>query len=95
VSMNGRITTGAPAAHRRRRRVFWWFFLAVQLLFLVWIVAGATATAPACHDLTARACRDAADAGHGVAVAVQVAAWCVTDFLLAVVYGIYRLATRP
>ena len=26
---------------RKRRRVFWWVFLAIQLLFLVWVIAGA------------------------------------------------------
>lgn len=33
-------------------------------------------------------------AGKGLAVSVLVIAWVIVDFLLAVFYGIYRLATR-
>jgi hypothetical protein len=41
----------APAA--RRRRVFWWVFLAVQVLFIVWLIAGLASSAgtPAAHDI--------------------------------------------
>ena len=79
----------------RKRRVFLWVFLAIQAVFLIWIIAGAASSTPACNGLSARACADAADTGHGVAVVLQVIVWCVADFLLAVVYGIYRLARRP
>jgi hypothetical protein len=79
----------------RKRRVFLWVFLAVQVLFIAWIIAGAAAGHGSCGDLSARACADAADTGHGIAVAFQIIAWCVTDFLLAVIYGICRLARRP
>jgi hypothetical protein len=37
---------------------------------------------------------DAANLGKGIAVSVIVIAWVVVDFLLAVTYGIYRLAKR-
>lgn len=41
-----------PPRARRKRRVFLWFFLAVQVLFLVWIIAG---TASASHGASAAA----------------------------------------
>ena len=37
---------------------------------------------------------DAANLGKGIAVSVIVIAWVIADFLLAVTYGIYRLAKR-
>ena len=37
---------------------------------------------------------DAANLGMGLAVSVIVIAWLIVDFLLAVTYGIYRLAKR-
>jgi hypothetical protein len=62
---------------------------------VLWIVTGTTAADAPCRGLSARACADAADTGHGIAIAAQVAAWVIVDFLLAVTYGIYRLARRP
>lgn len=79
----------------RKRRVFLWFFMAVQVLFILWIAAGAGAGGSSCQTLSAHACATAADVGHGVAIAVQVVAWVVIDVLLAVIYGVYRLARRP
>jgi hypothetical protein len=79
----------------RKRRVFLWFFAAIQLLFVLWIVTGAAAGSSPCHGLSAHACATAADVGHGVAIGVQVAVWAVADFLLAIIYGVYRLARRP
>lgn len=38
--------------------------------------------------------RDAANLGKGIGVTAIVIAWIVVDFLLAVTYGIYRLASR-
>jgi hypothetical protein len=37
---------------------------------------------------------EAANIGKGIAVSVTVIAWVIVDFLLAVTYGIYRLAKR-
>lgn len=79
----------------RKRRVFLWVFMAVQVLFILWIVTGAAAGGSSCKGLSAHTCATAADVGHGVAIAVQVVAWVVVDVLLAVIYGIYRLARRP
>lgn len=82
---------------RRKRRIFLWVFLAVQLLFVVWIVAGASTGAgtPAdCTGLDVETCNAAADVGTGIGVALVVGLWLVVDFLLAVIYGVYRLAKR-
>jgi hypothetical protein len=82
---------------RRKRRIFLWFFLAVQALFIIWIVAGFASgggTPTDCGTLSEDACKAAEDIGAGIAVAFQVILWIVVDFLLAVIYGVYRLAKR-
>ncbi|MGH3349141.1 MAG: hypothetical protein ACRDPS_00640 [Nocardioides sp.] len=81
---------------KKKRRIFWWFFLAVQILFIIWIIAGATSggTATDCGSLSQQACQDAQDVGTGIGVFLIVIFWMIVDFFLAVIYGIYRLATR-
>jgi uncharacterized membrane protein len=79
----------------RKRRVFLWVFLAIQAGFIAWIITGAAAGHGSCSGLSARDCADAADTGKSIGVALIVILWCVADFLLAVIYGIYRLARKP
>jgi hypothetical protein len=48
-----------PARPKKRKRVFMWTFLAIQAIFLIWLIAGATTqTGPSAHDI-AQLC------GHG------------------------------
>ena len=87
-----------PAQPRRKKRVFLWVFLAIQALFIAWLVAGiagASGTPTDCGTLDAATCNDAESVGTGVAVAMVVVFWMAVDFLLGVGYGIYRLAKRP
>ena len=74
---------------KKKRRIFMWFFLAVQALFIIWIVSAVSA------DPTAECSGGCEDAATGIAVFLQVMVWMVVDFLLGVGYGIYRLAKRP
>lgn len=89
------MTTQPPA--KKKRRVFWWFFLAVQILFLIWIIAGASSgsgTPADCGTLDVKTCNNASDAGTAIGVALIVVFWVIVDFLLALIYGIYRLTHR-
>lgn len=89
-------TTSVPT--KKKKRIFMWFFLAVQVLFIVWIVAGvggASGDATDCGSLSQQACNDARDVGTGIGVIMIIVFWMIVDFLLAVGYGIYRLAKRP
>lgn len=82
---------------KKKRRIFLWVFLAVQVLFIVWIISGISSGSgqPAdCGSLSAEACNDAADVGTAIGVGLIVIFWIVVDFLLALIYGIYRLAKR-
>ena len=82
---------------RKKRRVFLWVFLLVQVLFIIWIVAGVSTgagTPTDCEGLDEEACNAASDVGTSIGVALIIGLWVVVDFLLAVIYGVYRLATR-
>ena len=81
--------TNVPAKPKRKKRVFMWTFLAIQALFIIWIISAVSA------DPTADCSGGCEDAATGIAVVLQVVVWCVVDFLLAVGYAIYRLARRP
>ena len=78
-----------PAKPKRKKRIFMWVFLAVQALFLIWIISAVSA------DPTADCKGGCEDAATGIAVFFQIMVWCVTDFLLGVGYLIYRVAKRP
>jgi len=85
------------AEPKKKRRVFLWFFLAIQVLFIIWIIGGASTGAgtPAdCEGLSEETCNAASDIGTSIGVALIIGVWVVVDFLLAVIYGVYRLATR-
>ena len=87
---------------KRKKRIFLWVFLAVQILFLVWIIGGAgSADLPDCTGLKGNKLNNCevesagGAIGTGIGVMLIVGLWCVTDFLLGVGYAIYRLAKRP
>lgn len=82
---------------KKKKRIFLWFFLAVQAIFILWIVVGVgSAGEPTdCGTLSKEACQDASDVGTGIGVFIIVMFWMFVDFILGVCYGVYRLAKRP
>ncbi|MBO7936327.1 hypothetical protein JTP77_010220 [Streptomyces sp. S9] len=84
----------------KRRRVFLWLFLAVQILFLIWVIAGIASGSDdsgSCEGLTGDSlelCQDAGDLGTTIGVGLIVGFWVAADFILGLTYVIYRLATR-
>jgi hypothetical protein len=82
---------------KKRKRVFMWFFLAVQVIFLVWIIAGGHSAATDtshCGTLSAADCKSAAQAGAGIGIALIIVFWCVVDVILGITYLVVRLARR-
>jgi uncharacterized membrane protein len=89
--------TSAAPAPKKKRRIFLWVFLAVQVLFLIWIISGVSSAGgdpTDCGSLSKKACNDAEAVGTGIGVALIIGLWMVVDFFLAVIYGVYRLAKR-
>lgn len=85
---------------RKRRRVFLWVFPAVQILFLVWVISGATSgsrTPEECRGMTGdslKACENAGEVGTTVGVGLVVGLWVAVDVILGFTYVVYRLAGR-
>ncbi|MGC0205101.1 MULTISPECIES: hypothetical protein [Streptomyces] len=73
----------------------------MQILFLIWVITGAatsSGTPEECRGLTGdnlELCEDANDLGTTIGVGLIVAFWVAADFILALTYAIYRLASRP
>lgn len=77
-----------------RFRPFTWVLLAINLLFLVWVIAGASQASgmpESCGTLSAEACNAAANAGTAIGVALIIALWAAVDVIL----GVLWLVTRP
>ncbi|MGW8795241.1 hypothetical protein ACWGND_32620 [Streptomyces althioticus] len=85
---------------RRKHRVFLWVFLAIQVVFLVWVIWGITqgsGTPEQCRGRTGDdldLCNSASDAGTAIGVGLVIAVWAAVDVILGITYAIYRLATR-
>lgn len=80
----------------KRHHVFRWIFLAVQALFVAWIVVGASSAgsgSTACAKLTGEAlktCQDAGTAGTAIGVGLVIFLWAAVDVILGVTYLIFR-----
>lgn len=87
----------APTKPRKRHRIFMWVFLAIQLIFLLWVILGAQSgagTPDDCGTLSREACNDADNAGTAIGVGLVIALWAATDVILGITYAVYRLARR-
>lgn len=87
----------AQAKPKKKKRIFMWFFLAVQVLFIVWIIAGANSAngnPSDCSGLDVKTCNDASDAGTAIGVALIIVLWAIVDIILGVTWAVVKLARR-
>lgn len=96
------MTTPAPAplpaaaaepTPRKRRHIFRWFFLAVQALFVVWIISGVNSAADNCDGEVGElleACQAGTAVGASIGVGMIVALWVAVDVILGITYLIFR-----
>jgi len=99
-----------PVTPRRRRRVFLWVFLAIQALFVIWVIAG-LAGGSGIHSEAVAYCHahpdrylpfaqcvsdygGGAKAGTAIGAGLIIVLWAVADIILGVSYGVWRLARR-
>src|SRR5919197_1461904 len=81
---------------RKKHRVFLWVFLAIQAIFIIWIITGIASSGPThCNGLDAQTCRNASDTGTAIGVGLIFVFWAIFDFILGICYDVYRLANRP
>lgn len=87
----------APTARPKKRRWFMWTFLAIQALFLIWVIAGARSgagTPDDCGTLSQQSCNDAQNTGTAIGVGLVILLWAITDIILGITYAIIRVARR-
>src|ERR1700761_8401369 len=82
----------SPQKPRKRRRIFLWFFLAVQAIFLIWIIAGAQANH--CSAQGSVSANGACTAGTAIGVVLIIGLWVAVDVILGISYIIFRRSTR-
>ena len=94
-SVSGVQGFGAPTPPpKKRKRIFMWFFLVIQVLFLVWIIAGATSASHSNHCGSDQDCQNATDAGTAIGVVLIIVFWAIVDVILGVTYMVVRLSRR-
>ena len=81
-----------PQPAKKKRRIFLWVFLAIQVLFIAWIIAGLILTRDAtdCSGLDQATCEATANPDARAGLFFLFVYWMMGDILLAVGYGIYR-----
>jgi hypothetical protein len=74
------------AKPRKHKRIFMWFFLAVQAIFIAWLVSGiASVSHGACDpSLTANACTATKEIGGGIGAALVIGLWVAADVILGI-----------
>ncbi|MGB8942434.1 MAG: hypothetical protein WCD21_19660 [Streptomyces sp.] len=75
-----------------------WAFLAVQLVFLLWVIVGARSgagTPDDCGPLDAQSCNDAENAGTAIGVGLVIVLWALVDIIVGITYAVVRIARRP
>lgn len=85
------INEAAPV--KRKRHIFRWVFLAIQVLFLAWIIGGTSGATDNCDGEVGsalEACQAGTAIGAGIGVALIIGLWVAVDFILAITYLIFR-----
>ncbi|MGW6056310.1 hypothetical protein [Streptomyces sp. NPDC055189] len=87
-----------PAPTRKRPRWFMWAFLALQVVFLLWVIFGVRSgagTPDDCGTLDTRTCNAAENTGTAIGVGLVILLWAVVDIILGITYAVVRIARRP
>jgi hypothetical protein len=78
---------------RRKRHVFRWVFLAIQALFIIWIISGVAGASDNCNGKVGDsldACQAGTAVGGTIGVALIIGLWVAVDIILGVGYLIFR-----
>jgi hypothetical protein len=69
-------------ADKKRKRIFMWFFLAVQALFLIWLITGLVKTGN--QHAVGSAAVAGKDIGTTIGVGLVIGLWVAVDVILGV-----------
>ena|SRR5664279_3861147 len=81
-----------PAPVKKKKvRVFTWIILAINLLFLIWLIAGITSVSTAkCDGLTQQNCDAAKAIGGGIGSLLVIFLWVAADVILGIIWLVTR-----
>jgi hypothetical protein len=82
----------APQQRRRRRPVFMWVILAINALFLVWLITSLGGES-SCEGMTGdelSACQTGEGIGKGIVFFVILLLWALVDVILGVIFLVTR-----
>jgi hypothetical protein len=83
----------SPPKPRKKRRILMWAILAINALFLWWIIAGVGGNADNCAGKIGQEledCQTATNIGTGIGVIFIVFLWAMVDVILGVIYLVTR-----
>ena len=86
-------TEDTATTAKKKRHIFRWVFLAIQVLFLIWIITGVSGNSDNCAGKVGDAldaCQAGTAVGTGIGVALIVAFWVAVDVVLGITYLIVR-----
>jgi hypothetical protein len=77
-------------------RIFTYIILAINAIFLIWIIAGTTSSNSTkdCGSLSAQACNDAQNVGKGIGATLIIILWVLVDIILLVLWLITNRKKR-
>jgi hypothetical protein len=79
-------------------RPFSWVILVINILFLIWVIAGissAGGTAEDCGTLSTQDCEAAEAIGTSIGVGIIIALWAFVDVILGVLWLVTKPKRRP
>jgi len=80
-----------PPPAKKKVRVFTWIILAINLLFVVWLVVGiAGVSSGTCDGLTQQNCDAAKAIGGGIGALLIIFLWVAADVILGIIWLVTR-----
>jgi hypothetical protein len=83
---------------RKRKRIFMWTFIAIQVIFLIWVISGAASAGQDvnnyCNPTGDQTCHDAYTVGASAGFLMVMVVWAITDFILGIGRLIVVLSRR-
>ena len=80
-----------PPPPKKKVRVFTWVILGINVLFLIWLIAGINSvSSSSCDDLDQQTCDAAKTVGGGIGALLIIFLWVAVDVILGIIWLVTR-----